>query len=168
MTSFAEAQKRRNEFYQNNPGPQATMTDQVKSFKQEEHKITSQASDALRTELTSLSKSSDPELLKSTVSQVDFQSKLSVYRSDEIEKIIHAQTQNAERVSRSQNNDGYQKQFINRDGIDEEKQHEEKFNAFMREKGRVPVEGEMEKFTAKPTLTQSEKPWEQKPKAQSM
>lgn len=168
MTSFSEAQKRRNEFYQNNPGPQMTMTDQVKSFKQDEQKITSQVRDALRAELTSLSKSADPELLKSKVSQVDFQSKLSVYRSDEIEKIMHAQTQNAERVSRSQNNDGYQKQFINRDSIDEEKQHEEKFNAFMREKGRVPVEGEMEKFTAKPTLTQSEKPWEQKPKAQSM
>lgn len=168
MTSFAEAQKRRNEFYQNNPGPQATMSDQVKSFKKEEENITSYANDALRDELTSLSKSADPELLKSKVSQVDFQSKLSVYRSDEIEKIMHAQTQNAERMSRSQTNDGYQKQFINRDGIEEEKQHEEKFNAFMREKGRVPVEGEMEKFIAKPTITQSEKPWEKKPKAQSM
>ena len=168
MTSFSEAQKRRNEFYQDTPGPQMTMKDQVKSFKQDEQEITSHVSDALRTELTSLSKSSDPELLKSKVSQVDFQSKLSVYRSDQIEEIIHAQTQNAERVSRSQNNDGYQKQFSTREGIDEEKQHEEKFNAFMREKGRVPVEGEMEKFTAKPTLTPSEKPWEQKHKAQSI
>lgn len=168
MTSFVEAQKRRNDFYQNNPGPQVTMTDQFKSFKQDEQKITSQVSDAMRAELTSLSKSSDPELLKSKISQVEFQSKLSVYRSDQIEEIIHAQTQNAERVSRSQNNGGYQKQFINRDGIDEEKQHEDKFNAFMREKGRVPVEGEMDKFIAKPTLTQSDKPWEQKSKTQSM
>ncbi|WP_139052537.1 hypothetical protein [Xanthomonas cannabis] len=166
MSNFAEAQRKRNEFYQNNAGPQAGMTEQVASYKQLETFVKKEAQTALQDELQSLSKNSDKEQLTTKIAQIDFKTKLSAYRNDQVDSIIEARSQNSQRTAQVQG--GYKRQFITREKIDEMNAHEEKFNAFMREKGRVPVEGEMEKFTAKPTVSQSEKPWNQKPKTQSM
>jgi hypothetical protein len=168
--NFAEKQRIRNEFYQNNPGPQAGMTEQVNAYKKQESALKNNAKTAFNDEIKALSASNDKEQLKQAVSRVDSLSKQSAFQSNQIDNIMDMLAQQSQRQSSTQSlkQGAYQTQHITRDSIDEINAHEEKFNAFMREKGRVPKEGEMEKFTAKPTITQSEKPWEQKPKAMSM
>ncbi|MGV7183773.1 hypothetical protein [Xanthomonas axonopodis] len=168
--NFAEKQRIRNEFYQSNPGPQPGMTDQVHLYRQQETTLKNDAKAAFNEEIKALSASNDKDQLKRTVSRVDSQSKQSAFQSDQIDNIMDMLAQQSNRQSNAQSlkQGAYQTQHFTRDSIDEMNAHEEKFNAFMREKGRVPVEGEMEKFTAKPTVTQSEKAWEQKPKSQSM
>lgn len=168
--NFAEKQRIRNEFYQNNPGPQSGMTEQVNAYKQQEIVLKNDAKTAFNDEIKALSASNDMDQLKQAVSRLNSLSKQSAFQSDQIDNIMDMLAQQSQRQSnaRSLKQGAYQTQHITRDSIDEMNAHEEKFNAFMREKGRVPKEGEMEKFTAKPTVTQSEDPCGKKPKAMSM
>lgn len=159
---------KRNTFYANNPQPQLFNRDR-KAYEAVLMELEQGVKASIEQTRQTIRNESDPSRLKEmqgTYVKPDLE-KVEAKMADSFESRI-AMRRLSQEQSQTQGESAYQRQFITRERIDESKCHEEQFNAFIREKGRVPQEGEMEKFTAKPTLTQSEKPWEQKPKAQSM
>lgn len=166
--NLKERLDKRNAFYANNPQPQVFNIHR-RAYEADLIEMEQGVKASIEQTRQSIRNESDPSRLKEmqcTYVKPDLE-KLEAKMADSFESRI-AMRRLSQEQSQTQGESAYQRQFITRERIDESKQHEEKFNAFMREKGRVPVEGEMENFTAKPTITQSEKPWEQKPKAQSM
>lgn len=166
--NLKEQLDKRNAFYANNSQPQVFNMDR-KAYEADLIELEQGVKASIEQTRQSIRNESDPSKLKEMQGayvKPDLE-KVEAKMADSFESRI-AMRRLSQEQSQTQGESAYQRQFITRERLDESKRHEEQFDAFIREKGRVPVEGEMEKFTAKPTITKSEKPWEQKPKAQSM
>lgn len=166
--NLQERLDKRNEFYAGNAQPQIFNSGR-KAYEANLSEIDQGIKASIEQTRQSIQNENDPTKLQQL--QQDFQKadlqKVEAKMADSFESRL-AMRRLGQEQSQTQGQSAYQRQFITRETIDESNRHEEKFNAFMRQKGRVPEQGEMDKFTAKPTVSQSDKAWEQKPKSQSM